>query len=856
MLDVTNGLVLDILNEVTQVKQAVAILQKDVSQLKSQTESQGAGSNKMLEAAQLIPELAKVVLKLKRNVEEQASDSGRQFGSLVSKLEDQRLAVKLQQEVTKQIALTTDKLEKQSLGMALQVKVLLETVEEQRDKLAISSSDQTRELGKLREVVLQTSPAKTDSIQQAITELDTKLHTYVKDLGDSVRVGAVRSFAEVTRATHTAVILEQEKEKLAREARSLNLRVVGFSEDDGEDVKASIIKLFQETLRVTDPTVEQAYRVGKGENRPRAVLVRFATTEGRGEVLANRGQLKGLRIWIDPDLTPAQQEDKRRELQKVREATEAGFVACVSFDVEFEDTMKQFLCMRMSVNRGPPSFLITAYFAPWGAPVYANAGDTDPLWNLSRFITRIRDLGPVWIFGDFNGRVGTKQGESEDSSTVCSRPSLKNTWCRESVDGVLNQLGASLEQFIQGLEWDSASLTHTIIRTARKVFIRKRSEGKRWFDDECSQARAHVLSANVDDRPAAYRQYKVFIRAKKRRFLRELQFKLASELCKDPALFWRRLRPKKREPELSEVDLHAYVTKLYVHPTANALAKVDDSCCVFREEEVERALKCMGLGRTEDSTGLKVELLRWGGGPLLSVVTRLLNLACRHGFPEDWTRKRVIPLFKAGCKSDPKSYRTIMVGSVFARLFGRILEDRISTWCDTMAVRAPAQAGFRRTYSTLDHAIVLRVLMEEAKRTRQPLFVLFIDFSKAFDLVSRSLLGERLVQLGVPNELINGVAQLYQSVKVMVLGQDVAVEGNLGVIQGCPLSPTLFGVFIDSLYWLLADRDAGVQLGNTKISSLLFADDVAIVANSEAQMKCFIQGVEEFCSLTGYTNLH
>lgn len=43
--------------------------------------------------------------------------------------------------------------------------------------------------------------------------------------------------------------------------------------------------------------------------------------------LANKNILKGLRIWLDPDLTPLQVEARRRELAKVKEAQDAGFVA-------------------------------------------------------------------------------------------------------------------------------------------------------------------------------------------------------------------------------------------------------------------------------------------------------------------------------------------------------------------------------------------------------------------------------------------------------------------------------------------------------------------------------------------------
>ncbi|KAL3686394.1 hypothetical protein R1sor_008968 [Riccia sorocarpa] len=279
------------------------------------------GSYKL--SQKLIPDLAKVVLKLKRNIEDQAAESGHQTSSLVAKLEEQRLTVNAQHETTERIAATADKLEKQSLGIALQVKVFCgrsssdsllagflfvsleicqitllgfcaleinrnrnrkrEAVDEQKEiilpmaaqgsvleevKKAVSSSDLGRELDKLREAVLDKSPVQTDSLQQVIADLDTRMQICVKNIGDYVRQVAARSFADVTRESQTAFVLEHDREKTAREARGLNLRVVGLQEEVEEDTKASILQLFQNTLHVATPRVEQAFRIGRSDKRP------------------------------------------------------------------------------------------------------------------------------------------------------------------------------------------------------------------------------------------------------------------------------------------------------------------------------------------------------------------------------------------------------------------------------------------------------------------------------------------------------------------------------------------------------------------------------------------------------------
>ena len=59
------------------------------------------------------------------------------------------------------------------------------------------------------------------------------------------------------------------------------------------------------------------------------------------------------------------------------------------------------------------------------------------------------------------------------------------------------------------------------------------------------------------------------------------------------------------------------------------------------------------------------------------------------------------------------NYRGITVGSVFAKLFAMILEQRLSAWAENHAVKAKGQAGFRKDYRTTDNIFILRSLNEK-----------------------------------------------------------------------------------------------------------------------------------------------
>ena len=60
-------------------------------------------------------------------------------------------------------------------------------------------------------------------------------------------------------------------------------------------------------------------------------------------------------------------------------------------------------------------------------------------------------------------------------------------------------------------------------------------------------------------------------------------------------------------------------------------------------------------------------------------------------------------------------------------------------------------------------------------------------------------------------------------------------RNTIGVKQGCPLSPTLFGIYIDELEAFLHEHIQevdGCLLHHVLISILLFADDVVLLSSS------------------------
>jgi hypothetical protein len=116
---------------------------------------------------------------------------------------------------------------------------------------------------------------------------------------------------------------------------------------------------------------------------------------------------------------------------------------------------------------------------------------------------------------------------------------------------------------------------------------------------------------------------------------------------------------------------------------------------------------------------------------------------------------------------------------------------------------------------------------------KEEVFCCFVDFQKDFDTVLREKLWHRMEELGVPIHLRVAIHRLYEEVKVKIRTSTAISESfrsDIGVKQGPPLSPTLFGLYIDKLEkWLNLQEGDGALLGEFVIRLLLYAYDLILI---------------------------
>ena len=84
----------------------------------------------------------------------------------------------------------------------------------------------------------------------------------------------------------------------------------------------------------------------------------------------------------------------------------------------------------------------------------------------------------------------------------------------------------------------------------------------------------------------------------------------------------------------------------------------------------------------------------------------------------------------------------------------------------------------------------------------RPLYIVFVDFTKAFDTVGRIGLWQLVWKCGCPEKFITMIEALHTGMMANVsVGGEVSESFSvtIGVKQGCVLVPTLYSIFLSAM---------------------------------------------------------
>ena len=176
---------------------------------------------------------------------------------------------------------------------------------------------------------------------------------------------------------------------------------------------------------------------------------------------------------------------------------------------------------------------------------------------------------------------------------------------------------------------------------------------------------------------------------------------------------------------------------------------------------------------------------------------------------------------------------------------------RLTKFLEDNNLLSNEQNGFRKKRSCLDRIYSLSEVVRNRMNSNKPTFAAFIDFRKVFDCVNRTHLFQKLKLKGISGRMLNAVICMYKNTMSSILLENYMTDWfltNNGVRQGDTLSPTLFAIFIDDLVRCLNSLNQGVQIRDKNLATLLYADDLVIIASNEEDLQHMLCKLNEWCT--------
>ena len=260
-----------------------------------------------------------------------------------------------------------------------------------------------------------------------------------------------------------------------------------------------------------------------------------------------------------------------------------------------------------------------------------------------------------------------------------------------------------------------------------------------------------------------------------------------------------------------------YLTPNITSTFSFSMVKSDDIVDVCNELESKQS---------KGHDGLSPALLKKIVCVIKEPLTLIFNQSVKNGiFPCDLKLSKITPLFKKNNPEHFDNYRPIAILPAISKIFEKVMHKQIYQYFSSHNLLFHSQYGFRTNHSTELAALHLCSEMSKKLDNKETPFSVFLDLSKAFDLLDHHILLSKLNHYGF-DEMSLALCKNYLTNRRQFVCYDQEKSDTIDILKGVPqgsiLGPLFFIIYINDIY-----------LSSDKLNFILFADDTTAFSTLE-----------------------
>ena len=283
-------------------------------------------------------------------------------------------------------------------------------------------------------------------------------------------------------------------------------------------------------------------------------------------------------------------------------------------------------------------------------------------------------------------------------------------------------------------------------------------------------------------------------------------------------------------------------------------------------EELGRGLKQLNNGSSPGMDGLSTEFYKVFWNKIGKFLVSSFNSSFEKGELSFSQNLAVITLIHKGkelSRDKLTNWRPISLTNSDYKILAKTLALRLMDVIDKIVGKE--QSAYIKYRDISNNLTLINDILDFLKEKNKPGVILAIDFTKAFDSISRRFLLNAFKRFGFGTEFVRWISVLMQNNLSSVIYNGWVSDSfqiSRGIRQGCPFSALAFIVALEYLALRIKadNRIRGIKIDSNNediidriVKIVLYADDVTLLLRDKDDVRRALDTLKEFHQLSGLT---